>query len=108
MGHKMGTNQNNFQEPVRVRFVDTRRAARLALAHLNRDRLGMSAVLDDTLHAAINGDKDATTGLILAQAALLSLNVGALDEHTNGAASAGLRHYIAESIRLEEKSRDPK
>jgi hypothetical protein len=100
--------QNSTREPVRVRFVDTRRAARLALAHLNRDRLGIAAVLDDTLRAAVNGDKDATTGLILAQAALLSLNVGALDEHTDGAASAGLRAYIAESIRLEEKSRETK
>ena len=100
--------RDSIREPVRVRFVDTRRAARLTLAYLNGDRLGMAAVLDDTLRAAVNGDKDATTGLILAQSKLMALNVGALDEHTGGAASAGLRTYIAESIRLEEESRDPK
>jgi hypothetical protein len=97
---------HNTQEPVRIRFVDTRRAARLALAYLNGDRLGLAAVLDDTLRAAVNGDQDATTGLILAQAKLLALNCGALDEHTAGAASAGLRVYIAESIRLEESRHD--
>jgi len=97
---------DSLREPVRIRFVDTRRAARLALAWRNADRLGIAAVLDDTLQAAQDGDTEATTGLILAQAKLMALNVGALDEYSEGAASAGLRVYIAESIRLEEESRN--
>lgn len=64
--------------------------------------------LDDTLQATERGDTNATCGLILAQAKLMALNVGALDAHTAGAASAGLRAYIAESIRLEEESSNSK
>lgn len=96
---------DSLSEPVGVRFVDTRRAARLTLAWLNGDKQGVSAVLDDTLHATERGDAKATLGLILAQAKIMALNVGALDEFTQGAASEGLRVYIAESIRLEEKNR---
>lgn len=95
--------QNSFDQAVIIRHEDTRRAARLALAFAAEDRYAIATVLEDTLLAAnLEQDDKAVTGLILGLGRLLGLNVGALDEHTSGAASAGLRQYIAESFRTEE------
>ncbi|CAM3294744.1 hypothetical protein PSET11_02225 [Arthrobacter ulcerisalmonis] len=87
-----------FEEAVVIRPEDLRNAARLAVAFRHQDRMGIAALLEDVLSAAaVDKDDRAVTGLILGLGRILGMNVGALDEHTDNAATAGLRHLINEA-----------
>lgn len=83
---------------VQASIPDLILAARMAVSAADENSDGVEAVLAEVLERATSGDNQAVHGFLMGLTQLLATNLNALDERTKGAASQGLREFIASAL----------
>lgn len=88
---------------VQASIPDLVLAARMAVSAADENTDGVEAVLAEVLERARRGDNQAVHGFLMALTQLLATNLRALDERSHGAASQGLREFIASALLTIER-----